>query len=305
MAADSSYEQIWKKLLVYAPECPIPIVQDSVNSAYSRALARETWSGLRKQSEFVIPAPYTTGTVTVTQNSTTVTGAGTAWTSALVNHQFFLAGAPFYTVGTVTSTTTLELDRVYAGATASGQTYSIQYLYLRCPSDFESFTSVVDYTENWRLWLDITQEKLNAWDAQRTESGSPWILAPAPRASDDTVRYEIWPRPSAARQLSFWYTKKPALLNANSDKPIFPIRGDVLRWGALAEIALWPGTSTSPNPYFNLELYRTYSKRFEDEIAKIALEDQNTMQTNVSYDDVQGLPFAPIDASYLQRHDFI
>lgn len=305
MASDSTYETVWKKILVYAPECPIPIVQDSVNSAYSRALARETWSGLRKQSEFVIPAPYTTGTVTVVQNSLIVTGSGTSWTSALTNHQFFIAGAPFYTVASVDSTTQITLDRIYAGTSAAAQSYTVQYLYLRCPSDFAGFTTVVDFENNWRIWTDFTQEKLNIWDAQRTETGQAWIMANSPRAADDTVRVELWPRPSAAKTFSFWYVIKPALLSASTDKPIFPIRGDSLRWGAMAEIALWPGLSTSPNPYFNLELHKVYDKRFGDEIAKIALEDQNLMQTNIAYDDYGGLPFAPIDASYLQRHDFI
>jgi hypothetical protein len=74
---------------------------------------------------------YSTGTVTVTNGSTTVTGAGGAvWTSSCNGSMFKSADGKFYRVSAVTGATTLTLSSAYAGGTLAGQTYN---LYPRMP----------------------------------------------------------------------------------------------------------------------------------------------------------------------------
>src|SRR5688572_1315969 len=118
-AADSTFEQIWRRLLLYAPELPIPLAQEFVNSAYSRALTRYRWSQTRKLGAFTIPALYTTGTITTTQGSTAVVGSGTVWTSAMVGRQLFLSSGAFYTIETFTDATNIVLDRPFAEASGA------------------------------------------------------------------------------------------------------------------------------------------------------------------------------------------
>src|SRR5262245_13005919 len=103
---------ISSEILLNAPNCPLPMAQNMVNRAYRKVLDSGEWSGLRKEAEFVVPAPYTTGTVTVTQGSPTVIGAGTTWTSAMEGRQFFVGNiAPYYTISSVGGVGTLTLDR--------------------------------------------------------------------------------------------------------------------------------------------------------------------------------------------------
>ena len=63
-----------------------------------------------------------TGTVAVTNLSTTVTGTGTAFTSQLNAGDSIKIGTEIFTVSSIESATSLTLDSAYQGATASGLT---------------------------------------------------------------------------------------------------------------------------------------------------------------------------------------
>lgn len=83
---------------------------------------------------------YTTGTVTLTNGSATVTGAGTTFTSDMVGRIFqnTTTGADrlWYRIKTFTSTTSLTLENVYEGATAGTQTYKISEIF-NVPEDIQ------------------------------------------------------------------------------------------------------------------------------------------------------------------------
>lgn len=85
---------------------------------------------------------YTTGTIAVTNNSATVTGTATSWSSTTI-----LPGAAIfirdvaYEILTVNSTTSITLTRPYEGTTGSGLSYTIGDI----PSIPEEFSDV--------LWL--------------------------------------------------------------------------------------------------------------------------------------------------------
>lgn len=301
-AGDATFEQLWKRLLVYAPEVPIPLAQEFINTAYSRLLAFHEWSALKKDNAFYVHAPYTTGTTTIAQGDTVVVGAGTVWDSTMVNRQIrFGTNPPIYTIITFTDPTHLVIDRPLEALDGNGA-YTIEDDYLLCPSDFLTFTSVRDITNNWRLNLQYTQEHLDIWDPRRTTTGLPRLLAAAPANNAGLRRYELWPRATSTVLYPFRYISKPALLSAAADRPIFPVRGDVLREGALAELALWPGTNTYKNPYYDLNLHNMHEKRYWKGVAELLLEDQQVAQTDVAYDVDYMLPYAPIDARFFQTH---
>lgn len=70
---------------------------------------------------------YATGTITVTNGSTTITGVGTAFIANVVNGYALIApDGRTYEVASVDSNTQITLARAYNGATAAGQSYSIQ-----------------------------------------------------------------------------------------------------------------------------------------------------------------------------------
>lgn len=76
-------------------------------------------------------ADYTTGTVTATNNSTTIVGVGTTWTSAMVGRWFVVTDttAPgqgyWYRIAAFNSTTSLTIETSYEATTSAGVTYRI------------------------------------------------------------------------------------------------------------------------------------------------------------------------------------
>lgn len=301
----ATFIDLWRDLLLLAPNLPLPTAQRFVNIAYRRALDSFRWSALRGENAFFIPAAETTGTVTVTQGSTTVTGAGTAWTSALEGRQFFVdSKAPYYTVSDVTSGTTLTLDRAYGAADGAGQTYSIQLVYLTPASDFLQLTDVRDITNNWR-WMGLTTvEYLDRFDAQRSYSGTSYVLAAVPPVSIGGLpRYEIYPRPSTVVSYPYRYIKRIPELSAATDAPIYPVRPETLRYGALAELAKWPGTSDRPNPYFDTNIFAEQEAAFQESLGRDNRIDQEINPTDLSYEPVSTtFPSFPWSASFLQSH---
>src|SRR5262245_37087920 len=90
------------------------LTQDWVRNAFRQIAERRRWSWLIKFGQFIAPAVYNTGTVSVTRNSTTVTGVGSSWDQSMVGLQFRIGTAtPIYTVAQVNSTTSLDLDAVW------------------------------------------------------------------------------------------------------------------------------------------------------------------------------------------------
>ena len=73
--------------------------------------------------------PETTGTITVTNGSTEVTGSGTLFADNFVGaDDVLIVDGLMYIVASVTSNTSLTLTRPYTGTTASGKTYDIVHL---------------------------------------------------------------------------------------------------------------------------------------------------------------------------------
>lgn len=311
--SDQTFEALFKRLLVHAPDLSWPLAQEFVNTAYSRALALHDWSALRSRQDVFTPAVYSTGTIAMVQGSTTVTGSGTAWTSDMEGRQIYVDGQPYFTILQVVGPTQVTVDRAWAQANEAGLSYEIGLYIFTAPSDFLHFISFTDPANNWRLHTDFLSEDVDRWDAERSSAGTPFLVLNQGVTGSGYAtiaaglrRFELYPRPTGEHLYSYTYYRKPALLSAYSDRPIWPLRGDALRAGAIAELCKWPGTKQTPNPHFDLNLYALYEQDFQREIGRCAREDQEVAATNIRYDDpFHGMLFAPLSASFLQAHDIV
>jgi len=285
--------------------------------AFRQFWDRKLWSWQRKNGQFLLDQAIVSGTVSVTRGSTTVVGTGTTWQSGAppdpTAHQFRVGTqTPIYTVLSVTDDTHLELTAVWGGATASGVNYSIYNAYVTVPSDFQNFITVIDPQYNWQLETNVTQEELNAWDAQRANSGTAYVVAS--RDFDDVfnspplARYEIWPHQKSQYVYPFMYISRPPDLSDPGATLPRAIRGDVLLELALAQAARWPGASKdSPNPYFHLSLASEHEARGQGMVQELVRTDDEIMENDVTYMSLSAMPFASNalgDARYLQAHDY-
>ncbi len=135
-----------------------------------------------KTSSFYVPTFTYPGSVSVTGGSAVVTGASTTFTSTLTGMQFRLGSIggtayPTYTILQVVSTTSVVLDRPWAGPALSAQPYQLFQCYFPCPSDFQYFYSVTNPTANYRLNHNATQAEFDSYDPQRSQSGIAYAMA--------------------------------------------------------------------------------------------------------------------------------
>lgn len=95
---------------------------------------------------------YTTGTVTITNGSVTLTGSGTAWTQAAHgNMQFQVTDGSdgnWYEILAVNSTTSITLKTPYVGPSVSGTTYRLGQMFI-FPGEYDDVP--VDYAL-YRFW---------------------------------------------------------------------------------------------------------------------------------------------------------
>jgi len=104
------------------------LIAITTDDAYYYDVSANTWK--------YITHCYTTGTVSVTNSSATVTGSGTSWTGNVSAGDKFGVGSTdpneittWYTIQSVDSDTQITLASNYQGPTASGQSYCIRKLY--------------------------------------------------------------------------------------------------------------------------------------------------------------------------------
>lgn len=76
-----------------------------------------------------LPAHYATGTVTVTADSRSVTGAGTQWLAAGARPgDLFVARGLTASIASIQSATALTLTQPWPGSTVTGTPYEIRYV---------------------------------------------------------------------------------------------------------------------------------------------------------------------------------
>ncbi len=122
-----------------------------------------------------------TGTVSVTNNSATVTGSG--FTPIAQGDELLVNGLA-YNVASVTSDTALILSRVYTGSTASGASAS----YNHSPKEGSYYTVTANGTNT--LTVNLNGDSLSAVATGTSLSLIPyWTLGTAFPASDSGVSY--------------------------------------------------------------------------------------------------------------------
>ena len=95
-----------------------------------------TW--LKKYYEINTIPTYTKGTISVDQDSTTVTGVLTVFSAAMVGRVIkFEDDLEYYLISAYTSPTEITLTTAYIGTTISGGTYTIYTVNYSLPSNFK------------------------------------------------------------------------------------------------------------------------------------------------------------------------
>ena len=185
-----------------------------INDMIQRLASARDWPCYQKPYHIQLTAPYSTGTVTTT-NDPTVDGDSTTWVAAMAGQEFYDASdsGRLYQIATFTSTTALELAQSYIGTEAAAQSYEIRYVRVTLPTDWDRPTGA--------MWLESGTElsyetvSLSEWQGLRlTNQGKTSV--PTHIAYDkggpgqDSQHYAyVHPAPSAAKLLRGTYQATP------------------------------------------------------------------------------------------------
>lgn len=220
--------------------------QNAIDDAAAGTMDRMALEGrhqwLRGEDGLVTSAGYSTGTVTVTQSSATVTGASTVWTTGtnvLARDAFNRGQGGFLRVLTVDSATSLTLTSPYPDATASTVTYTTYRDQYALPTDFLRLVSVREIDAAYELPIVTRGEWVRRWHGDYT-TGRPreCFLAEATDSLTSTGQYlQLHPMPDAVYGYQVLYDKAPTWQSSGSGAvPGAPLAMQVLTNGMLAAL---------------------------------------------------------------------
>lgn len=184
-----------------------------VNVALEKIWMTRRWRYFLSATSFDLTPAYTTGTVTVTLSSATVTGSGTTFTSGMVGRTFRLSGSSrIYTVATYVSATSITLDRVWSETTSAGATYSIYRDTYTLPSGFYALaeSGVRNVTKDVALTPINAVDRRDRWASNRSiNPATACKFSFGPRSSTGLVQIVFEYAPLDADTIHVDYYAKP------------------------------------------------------------------------------------------------
>ena len=258
-----------------------------VNNRMRQIIDRRSWYATKVRGVANVPNIQTTGTCTVTYNSNTVQGIGTAWTpQALVGLQFRQTFTqPYQTITAVNQTLqTLTLDTPYPGPTFSGAYYVVA-AYLTFGTNIKRFKWAVNQLFGWPMEVNVPVEVINARDTWRAEMGWATTLATRPPTPDGQFQVEVWPTPYAAQTFPFEAYTQPPNMVLDTDSPQAWIRSDVIVTGAIADALQY---RPKQNSYYDvasaIQIAAGKTTQFEKDLEQMENADEGLEQQAVQWD---------------------
>jgi hypothetical protein len=259
------------------------LLLDLLRRRYQVALDRSEWSFLRRDTTFVTMPPYSTGTISATQGSSTVVGSGTGWTSAIVGGYMLVPDSQPLRIVNVSSPTSLDLEAPWPAASISGAAYTIVFPTISLPADCKA----VIHLHNGRFRL----REINLGVVRQRDPRLSRISTPAYYSKVSPSLLWLWPSPSASIVHKMLYLRSGILPSS---------LGDAVEWSLGEPYFLIDGVLSE---VYMLAFQRTGSDHFSvlaqaaNQIFVSQLDEAEFRDSALRYipDDVRGLPIVPDD----------
>lgn len=206
-----------------------------INSAQATVLRSFEWPFNRASNPLVIQTAtdYTTGTVSTTAGSTTVTFSGTIASSMAGRFLQTSSSNDWYRVTAHTAgtnTATIEIAALYDNATA---TYTLRKAYYSTSSAVDRILQVTQSILPYQL-IETGLEYFQAFNPGFLSTGTPRIYVMAGVDSSGYPQFRLWPVPDAKINLYVDYLIVPVDMSADANESVIPDkwRLDVLIEGA-------------------------------------------------------------------------
>lgn len=206
----------------------------------------EKFPWAERQAVLRTQASYSTGTVTISQGSTTLTGSGTAWNTnnaftvknARAGGRIVIAGGEnVYEVSSVSSDTSITLATAFVSASVSAETYVYFEDEYDLASDFLKPVDLQSFSDALNIPLIGRQEFRRRYPRSNI-IGSPMVATLVDRAPSGSAavrrRVRFYQPPTDAQLIPYSYVTsnlavssagvEAANLSSDTDEPIVPQR---------------------------------------------------------------------------------
>ena len=200
---------------IYAAKC--------VDNRYKEMVARVKFRHLRQIGELSIPAVITTGTVSISRGSTTVTGSSTTFQtevgSGSQEYYYFRTRTAWYKIASITNETALELDSIFAEDDVSAGSYYIVKRYHPLASNARWMGDFV-HTRLRKVLDERGHDQIDMIAPGRALVGNiPHYVAQVGVDSNNYLMVEVYPPPEESEIIHYVYWQLPTALTISSTIP--------------------------------------------------------------------------------------
>lgn len=245
---------------------------------------------------------YSSGNATGATINVTALGNGAlpGLASIIAGRQAIFGGQwPCYDIVDNPSANTFTISSAYGGVTGIVGFEITNVYWTPTDPNLERLMCITDPPNECQLPTSFTFEELNNIDAQRSQAGTPYLLADLDintaylaalpngvvdsfgqtNQSQAVLRKEIYPRQQANYAYPYFYKKWIPDLTPANPNPIsyFSRRGDIVVRRAMADLALWEGPEIlgkKSNPVAS----NIYMSQFRQMAQDLQIKDQSMFQ---------------------------
>jgi hypothetical protein len=239
-----TWGQIRFELAKFRPGFDTQLITQFINASYAELLDYHNWKGLEADAVIQTVAPYTTGTVNLTNGSTAVSGVGTVFTASMTGMFFRNDSDNAYYTFTFVDATDFTLDRPYEGtSTTAGQGAAFHVF-----QNIYALPAGVKYIQlmtNLHLPMEMTvktKHELHEMSPNLSIYGEPEFYAPECDTPEDAPpvlhAVEIYPIPNVFEGLPYTYQKAAVAFDGTntSSYPMPWVSDDAIAAGAKARM---------------------------------------------------------------------
>lgn len=275
------------------------ICEDWIDWVQDDICRRHDFSFLIDYGQINTTPSYSTGTVEITQDSTTVTGTGTVWTSDMVGRLIKFSGSDeYYEISAVGGNTSLTLSSAYIGTTDTDATYEIYRVYYPLASDFKKMKWVKQIITPARLKplpeLTFAEYVPDEFDYSGELVG--YILSGVDSSGYTLIR--PYPIQTTRKRIYYCYKKQLPTINTTGATSAIPSDWHMLFVYKLAQFVYHRNDNMGQK---ETQMYQMY----EEDLKKFIAEDSQKTD-DISYqmqDEItsRSIPMAHLPYNHFER----
>jgi hypothetical protein len=180
-------------------------IRTAIHKAYAEVTQIRDWSYYHVHGRIITQAPYSTGTVT--SSGTTVTLTGGSWPSWAATGAYLKVGEEICRVASRTSNSIIVLDSVIKlKANVTAQPYTLYRTLYPLPSDFRNLDEPSD-EYNWWSGLYLTPDQAMKMERVSNSSGEPYHWTILKDTDSTGWAIKLLGYPTKAETIDFMYRR--------------------------------------------------------------------------------------------------